>query len=325
LVADKITQSQPQRWTPHAELQQSQREDLQRRLTLAKETERSIADELLQLENERLHQALHTVQKLPQTEATVTATPPTRSPLEEKYEQMLEQRKVLLRAKTEAHPLVQELDGNLAEVKASLQSEVKSILKPTATVTTPPIEQVQSALQASEQKRTDLMEQRNELRGRIESLEADLKRLEQPLPDFALETKISQPTTIIERQGGQPGWWKLTLFSLASSGLGIVTYFLVSQVSRQRVFHTWSQVREELQLEVLGAPSTLENFSQRGTRVEFCLRNSILLAELVVFVLSITLTYALATQSQLTQPPLHDPWGAVAEALDRVGEETVRR
>jgi hypothetical protein len=331
-IADQLVQSQPDHWAPFAEMQRSQAFDLTRRLALAKDAERAVAVELLTLEKERLRTAMALVERLPKPEPTplpaAQIVDAQTVQLQQQIAQLHAKKEELLQTKTEAHPLVQEVEARLAQLKA-LQPlrKPEMIQNPTFApryASSPELE-VQNALQMHEQKRTALSQQHTELRGRIEQLEGDLHRLQQPSPTVLLQTKIAVPTAMLEREGGHPSWFKLLAFLLSSLTLGGFVFMLVKQVSQQRVFHSWLQVRQELQLEVLGTASALAQESSRGTRAEFCLRNSILMAELIVFVLAITLTYALSMQSQLTQPPLQDPWGAMAEALDRVGEEKIRR
>jgi hypothetical protein len=135
-----------------------------------------------------------------------------------------------------------------------------------------------------------------------------------PLP-IAVETKLSQPAEVVERIGGRPSSRRLSWHLAASLAAGAVAYVLLRWSTANRTLSSPDDVQQQLDLPVVSLLHA-GSVTSRPKR-ERNLRRSILAAEGVLVVLAVSVSLLLASQSSLTTPVSSDPFGSVAEALDR--------
>jgi hypothetical protein len=302
-AATRIVQSQVENWSPHEAQRRAQQSELQTRLALAREREHALLGEASQLEQEQIALAWREMQ-LARVAVEATAAAAAQQMTSTSQRQLAQrrlERQELLRSKTEIHPLVQQLNLQIAELQAQVEQEraAQPVEKPSADAATTELAMAQAELRHKFQV---LADSRTELRGRIEQIEADLARLAVADPPLKLRTIISEPPSVLTKGNADLPWSRLLVLASIACTCGVAVTLAVRQQSRQQPFFSGDEVGRLLAMPVLTSDQAHGWFSERPTSLSERLRSGVLIAELVAFLLALTLTWSLATENEPAAP-----------------------
>lgn len=337
-IGSRVVADQPPSYIPHQDTIRSQRSDVERRLALVRESKRAMEDEMASLERDHLAEFSVAMQRLVasqtvSTSAITSATPvlpPGYVQLEAEFNQLLASRRELSRTRTDDHPQIRDLDERLTESRQQLDRLASSIQTALPTTSVPSREHSQ-ALAQLEQLQNDYRRRSQETTGAIatarrreEELLSEVARLTVTPNPVLLKTTLSQPAVVVERMGGQPSLSRFGLFFAIALTAGLAMFLLLRHVASNRRLSSPDDVRIQLGLPVV---SLMESscVEQPGRELELALRRSVVFAEGLLVLLMVASLALVFTQSELTQPLGSDPFGAVAEALDRTLQPTMKR
>ena len=329
-IADQLIASQPTKIVPRAEEQRSLKEDVLRRLSLLKDSESAADDELAKLEREHVAQSLAlmreqtelSINRIPQETVTSDVTLAWQA-ARGRMQELENRRAELLVTRTEAHPHVQEVNLQIAQQRAGM-SRLPTEATADVTIATPDNTPLEAALQTYQARSAELAMSRNTIRSRRAQLEQELVRLTPPVPSIAFHTAITTPVAIVERAGGRPTKSRLTIFMAVALLAACGTFYITKQFCSPSAVRTLAQIRQELGLEVYLVLNR-RKLAPPALRERDWLRNAVFSAELFVLLIVLGLVFAFSSVSELSQSASEDPFGVVAEALDRVGETPLRR
>jgi hypothetical protein len=337
-IASRVVADQPPSYVPHQDALRSQRGDVERRLALVRESKRAMEDEMASLQREHLAEFSLAMQRVMASQAVANSPaasatpslPPEYVQLEHEFQQLLASRRELSRTRTDEHPQIRDLDERLAAARQQLDRWASAIQVPAATKEPTNREQAKllaqlEQMQGEFRRRTqETVEAIAQTRRREEDLLSEAARLAVTPSPVLLKTTLTQPAAVVERVGGQPSLARFALYFAIALIAGLAMYSLMRQVASIRKLSSPDDVRTQLGLPVV---SLMESYcvDQPGRELELVLRRSVLFAEGLLVLLMVASLALVFTQSQLTEPVGSDPFGAVAEAIDRTLQPTVKR
>jgi hypothetical protein len=300
----------------------SERANVEERLRLVRQSKRAAEDELTSLTREHVTEFTSALQPAPGAERSSSPAADELQRLSTEWQQLLMERSELARTKTDGHPQIKDIDLRLAEMKKRVDA-VKA-LDSAAHTKMPPQRRALDSLQDEFRRRSlELSETIAADRRREEELLSEAARLAITPAPIALSTAIVEQPEVVERQGGQPSGFQLAVLSVLSITAGGLTYRLLRQWTAQQTFNSAEDIQEQLELPVItlsaryAAPASALN-----SRV---VRHSLLAAEAGLALMALATFFLVVLQPELARPVAADPFGAVAEALDRTFSPTFRR
>jgi hypothetical protein len=334
LLLGKITQNlvdaQPTAFQPAAENQQSQEDDILRRLSLSKEAEQGIEDALHNAQQDHVTKSLALMLQISQQQTEQSQQPEISNEwtvAAQKLKELEAKRNELLSTRTEIHPLVQEVDFQLQQVQELLQSlpaPELNVVEEKNNFSQLALRQLQALQKEHELQLLDLRQQKNQSTERQTMLERELLKLAQPIPSVALKTQITEQPNLIQKGEGGSGIWRISLLSITAVLTAVGVYRLASKWPLASVIEHVDQVKRDLGLSVVGV-AKLRRRPHIHEKQKQILKNAVMAIELVVLLLALSMFYAVGTSKQLVSEPLADPFGAMAEALDQAAEPTIIR
>jgi hypothetical protein len=328
-IAAAIIDGQPASYIPNLEALRSQRSDVDQRLALVRESKRALEEDLALLQRDHLAEystaVARTENATRRARAAAVAEVVTPSheqrQLEAEIQQLMDERRELVATRTDRHPQVKQIDELLQEMSRRLSDlAIANVPTPEAAsrgvVPDAALAGELWQLQENYRRRTEqAFDAIASAARREQDLLVEAARLQvTPLP-IAVETKLSQPAEVVERIGGRPSSRRLSWHLAASLAAGAVAYVLLRWSTANRTLSSPDDVQQQLDLPVVSLLHA-GSVTSRPKR-ERNLRRSILAAEGVLVVLAVSVSLLLASQSSLTTPVSSDPFGSVAEALDR--------
>jgi hypothetical protein len=309
-IADDLVDIAATSFVPGIERLRSERANVEQRLALLRQSKRIAEDELTELSHEHVSSVTAAVQGT--TAAAQAAAPVSieRERLTALRQELLTERGELARTKTEQHPQIKEIDVRVAE----LQNHLDSLPPPTPAQS--PLDGMQAEYRRRSQELTDVIA---EYRRREEELLAQADQLAITPAPIALSSEIVESPQVIDRLGGQPSGFQVVVLILLSVTAGGLTYRLLRQWSAQQKFQSAEDIQEQLELPVVALNPA------DGPSCTRLLRRSLLAAELSLATVAALVFLLVMLQPELSRPISSDPWGAVAESLDRTFATTLRR
>jgi hypothetical protein len=297
-----------------------------RRLDLARQTERACQQELAEFQQEQIAEFAAALQRLGQSlkrvsQPLTSALTTNVAEVEAKFQALVSQRAELARTRTDAHPMIRELDEQLAKMREKL-AELGSARRSTSEQHEP-FGEIEHLQIVSRRRTVDIAKRLEDANLRCEDLEQESAILAQPPAAISLRTELASPAEIVQRDGGTPSMARLWLFAFLATAAGGAMFHWAQLPSSESGFSSCEDLSAELNLPVAAVAGVIRPPSAKPASI--ALRRSVLAAEILLAVLAVCGLAAIAGSSETTQPISQDPFGTIAEALDRVGEGTFIR
>lgn len=321
-IADELVQKADPSFIPGIERIRSERANVDERLRLVRQSKRAAEDELTTLTREHVAQFTMALRPEPSAERTSNPTADELQRLSTEWQQLVTERSELARTKTDGHPQIKDIDLRLAELKK--RSDALTAQQSTTGANNSLRQHTLDSLQDDYRRRSlELSESIAADRRREEDLLSEAARLAVTPAPIGLSTSVVEEPAVIDRLGGQPSIFQLAVLMLLSITAGGLTYRLLRQWSAKQRFNSAKEIQEQLDLPVItlaarydAAESILSNRVVRG---------ALLAAEASLAVVAVVVFLLVALQPDLARPVGSDPFGAVAESLDRTFSPTFRR
>jgi hypothetical protein len=316
-VSEKLLELAEREFIPGLDALRAQRSDVQERLALARESKRAAEEALATLEREHTAQVTAALAKDLDTPRIKSAENDQRTVgvqrLQEEIVRLELQRKQLLETKTENHPQVQSLTEHLADLQQRLQALPSPMKAANRTSPAAEIARLQHDYHVrGDQLRATLTQSLE----REEQLLSDAARLEVTPAPIALHAHCAEPATLVQREGGQPSLLRLAVFLALSLVASVASYVLLERRRVAECFTSPQQIEAQL-----GLPVVALGDEAHLPPAPFPWRRAVVAAELALVLLVATTIALLATSPPVDRSVAADPFGCVAESLDR----TLRR
>jgi hypothetical protein len=320
-IADDLAQNADRSFVPGLERIRSERTNVDERLRLVRQSKRAAEDELTILTREHVAQFTAALRPAAITEKGQGAADELQR-LTTEWQQLLAERSELARTKTDGHPQIKDIDLRLAELKK--RSDALTDQQSTADPQASSRQRMLDNLQDDFRRRSlELSESIAADRRREEDLLAEVARLAITPAPIALSTVVVEEPEIIDRLGGQPSAFQLSVLLLLSTTAGGLTYRLLRQWLAQQKFSSAEDIQDQLALPVIMLAARYD--APESILSGRIVRRSLLAAEASLAVVAVVLFLLVALQPDLTKPVSSDPLGAIAESLDRTFASTYRR
>jgi hypothetical protein len=285
-------------------------------LSLVRQSKRAAEDELTLLTRDHVAQVTSALQATPAKDGPADEVFAQRQRLGSEWQQLLAERSELTRTRTDQHPQIKDIDLRMAELK----KRIDALAALDKSQPQPAVNNLQDDFRS---RSLELTESIAADRRREEELLAEASQLAITPAPIGLSTIIVEQPELVDRLGGQPSGFQLAVLSLLAITAGGLTYRLLRQWLAQQKLASVEEIEEQLELPVisLSAPHR----SAQARRWDPIVRRSLQSAEIGLLIVSAAVFLLVATQSNLVRPVAVDPFGAVAESLDRTFSPTFRR
>jgi hypothetical protein len=325
-IAEEFVRKAKKSFVPGLKSLRAQRSNLEERLALTRDAKRAAEDELTALQRDHVDHLAKTLEDPVDNDDTSTdeALEADVQRVRSQLQQLLARRNDLARTKTDEHPQVREVDEQLAELQK--RSTALALLQRAARPASNGASTSEIAAWRGEFRRKshELGDAIALARRREDELLADSARLAVTPEPIPLHTVVVEEPSVVEREGGRPSGTRLALLLLLSLGSSVAVHTLFHQFVAQRKLQSVDDVATHLGLPVVAL--TRHSAIVPGTpRWDRMIARCVAAGEGLLLATAVLAGLLVALQSDLTRSAKADPFGAVAESVDRTLVAPLRR
>lgn len=313
-LAESIARAQPTVHQPDADLIQSRRDDVQRRLALARQSERSAQEELARTSSDQLAEFALAMKQAEMNRSRAISKSPEQQEFESSLAALTDQRRELARTRTDEHPMIRELDERIQSLQSKI-AELGSERPEVAQSESLPIS-LEDLQDQFREENARLQAVCDDARRRCEQLEEETARLATTSSPTLLQTRVVEPATVLTSVGGRPSIARLGSIGFFSLACGAAVLVLNRLTADEGKFHSASQVSSQLELPIATITGIVR--PRQLSRAARTLRGTVFVCEVLIAVLILTGAATFST-IQTIHTPTENPFVAMAEAMDRVG------